>query len=115
MKKVAFLLSAALLGGCAANPQNQTQVNLYQACSSLYLAQTGAQALRDQNKLTVQQIQQLTVAQKTLVPLCNPQTMPTNPTAAAQQITQAVTTGVLAMGIQYAQSIQPAKAASQAK
>ena len=106
MKKV-LLASMISLGaaGCAMTPtQNATQVALYQACGSLYLAQTGAQALRSLNKLTVPQIQQLTIAQKTLVPLCNPNSIPTDPNAAAQQITQAVTTGVLAMGLQYSET-----------
>ena len=114
MKKV-LLASILSLGaaGCAMTPtQNPTQVTLYQACGSLYLAQTGAQALRSLNKLSVPEIQQLTIAQKTLVPLCNPNSIPADPNAAAQQITQAVTTGVLSMGLQYSET-QAAKTPAQ--
>ena len=110
MKKV-FLVGCLALGaaGCAMTPtqgtnQNPGQLPLYQACGSYFLAQTGAEALRGMNKLTVLQIQELTIAMKKLTPLCNPATQPKDTTAAVQEITKALTNGVLAMGLQYEQS-----------
>src|SRR5574337_55025 len=77
-----------LFGGCTTlSPQAQ----FVGACSTYAtLFQTAVQ-LRTEGKLNQAQIQQVTMMDQSVTPLClNP--MPSDPTAATQAITQAITT-----------------------
>jgi len=83
-----MILWMMLLGGCATiSPQAQ----FLGACSTYAtLFQTAVQ-LRSEGKLNQAQIQQVTLMDQSITPLCtNP--MPSDPVTATQSVTRAITT-----------------------
>lgn len=89
MKKLLPLLALAMLAGCATT--QSAQVGYTQACAAYGVAFNGALQLRLAGKLTQPQIDQVTVIDSQITPICTGP-LPANPTAAAAQITAAVTT-----------------------
>jgi hypothetical protein len=95
MKKLiiigAGIVLAAALVGCAAPAQVQTtQVTYTQACAAYGAAFAGALQLRRAGKLNQAQIDQVTVLDGQITPICTGP-LPVDATAATQQITAAVT------------------------
>lgn len=88
MKKLA-IIAVLVLAGCAT--QQSTQVGYTQACAAYGAAFDTALQLRVAGKLTRAQIDQVTLIDSQITPICTG-TLPADPTAATQQITAAVTT-----------------------
>jgi hypothetical protein len=89
MKKLMLALCCvAALAGCA-NTQS-TQVSYVQACAGYGVAFNTALNLRIANKLTPAQIDQVTLIDSQITPICTGP-LPVNPEAATVQITAAVT------------------------
>lgn len=93
-------LGAALsLAGCAtplagqpaATPQQAVQVSYTQACATYLAGMQVAIDLRRVGKLNQSQIDQITIIDNQVAPICTGP-LPTDPTQAAQQVTAAVTT-----------------------
>lgn len=101
MKRFILLIAAAvMLAACTTAGQppttQQTQVAYVQACAAYSAAFSAAIAARQAGKLTPEQIQQISLIEAQITPICTGP-LPADPTAATQQITTAVTTlGVLA-------------------
>lgn len=94
--RVAFLpiliilgLLSASLTGCATSTAS-TQVSYIQACATYNTAFGTALILRESGKLNASQIQQITLLDSQITPICTGP-LPTNPDAAMIQITAAVT------------------------
>lgn len=92
---VLALGAALLLGGCAApapggTPVQQTQVTYTQACAAYGAAFGVALELRRGGKLNRAQIDQVTLLDNQVTPICTGQ-LPADPATATQQITAAVT------------------------
>lgn len=87
MKKLAIIAVLAL-AGCATT-QN-AQVGYTQACSAYGAAFSTALQLRIAGKLNKAQIDQVTLLDSQITPICTGP-LPADPTAATQQITAAVT------------------------
>lgn len=80
-----------MLAGCATSTPQQVQAQYVQACSAYLAGITVALDLRQAGKLSKPQIDQITLIDNQIAPLCvGP--LPADPTAAAQQVTAAVTT-----------------------
>lgn len=87
---IAFALS---LAGCAApagSPVQQTQVTYTQACAAYGAAFGVALELRRAGKLNRAQIDQVTILDGQITPICTGP-LPADPASATQQITAAVT------------------------
>ncbi len=96
MKRLFITLSMLFLGACAStgNVQLDThsaQVAYVQACSAYGSAFNAALQLRKDGKLNQAQIDQVTLLDSQITPICTGP-LPANPAAATQQITAAVTT-----------------------
>jgi len=93
---VLALGSALLMGGCAsiagpaATPQS-AQIAYTQACAAYGAAFDAALQMRIAGKLTQVQIDQVTMVDAQITPICTG-ALPADPTSATQQITAAVTT-----------------------
>jgi hypothetical protein len=84
-------IAAVLLAGCASTTSTQTaQVNYTQACAAYGAAFAGALQLRKAGKLNQVQVDQVTLLDSQITPICTGP-LPTDATAATQQITAAVT------------------------
>jgi uncharacterized protein YceK len=96
MKKLLLLLAMTVLAGCAtvsgpaATPQS-AQVAYSQSCAAYGAAFEGALQLRIAGKLNQAQIDQVTLLDQQITPICTGP-LPVDPVAATQQITAAVTT-----------------------
>lgn len=77
------------VAGCATSPQT-AQVTYTQACAAWGAAFSTALELRRAGKLNQAQIDQITILDSQATPLCTGP-LPADPTAAAQQVTAAVT------------------------
>lgn len=90
--------SALALAACQSVPgqstAQSTQVTYTQACSSWGAAFATALELRRAGKLNQAQIDQITLLDATVNPICTGP-LPTDPNAATQQVTAAVTTLVI--------------------
>ena len=90
------LVTAVLICGCAsltgpaATPQS-AQIAYTQACSAYGAAFEGALQMRIAGKLNQSQIDQVTMVDAQITPICTG-ALPADPVAATQQITAAVTT-----------------------
>lgn len=84
---------AVSLAGCAttAQPQDGPQVTYVQACAAYGVAFSTALQLREAGRLNRAQIDQVTLLDSQVTPICTG-ALPLDPTAAAQQITAGVTT-----------------------
>lgn len=99
MKKTILILSlltlAASTSGCASPTAESTlqtiQVSYAQACAAYSAAFAGALQLRKAGKLNQAQIDQVTLLEGQVTPICTG-TLPADTGAATQQITAAVTT-----------------------
>lgn len=88
--------SALLLTGCASTAPAQsaaqtTQASYAQACAAYGVAFAGALELRRAGRLNRAQIDQVTLLDSQVTPICTG-SLPADATAAAQQVTAAVTT-----------------------
>jgi uncharacterized lipoprotein YajG len=88
MKKLA-ILAMLVLAGCATTQSAQTGYT--QACAAYGAAFSTALQLRIAGKLNKAQIDQVTLIDGQITPICTGP-LPADPTAATQQITAAVTT-----------------------
>jgi hypothetical protein len=88
MKLIALCL-ALLLAACSTT--QDTQVGYVQACSAYAAAFSAAVTLRANGKLGQKDIDAITLMDKEVTPICTGP-LPTDPTAATQQVTAAVTT-----------------------
>jgi uncharacterized lipoprotein YajG len=88
MKKL-VLIAALALAGCAT--QQSAQVGYTQACAAYGAAFDAALQLRIAGKLNRAQIDQVTLLDSQITPICTGP-LPVDPTAATTQITAAVTT-----------------------
>lgn len=94
MKKLFILAVCLALTACAfisgtANTQS-VQASYVQACTAYGAAFEGALQLRIDGKLNQAQIDQVTLIDQQITPICTGQ-LPADPTKATQQITAAVT------------------------
>jgi hypothetical protein len=94
--KLLFISAMLALAGCASTaapqaPTQSAQVGYTQACAAYGAAFSTALELRKAGKLNRAQIDQVTLLDSQITPLCTGP-LPADPTAAAQQITAAVTT-----------------------
>lgn len=80
-----------LAGQPAATPQQAVQVSYTQACATYLAGMQVAIDLRRAGKLNQSQIDQITMIDNQVAPICTGP-LPTDPTQAAQQVTAAVTT-----------------------
>jgi hypothetical protein len=87
MKKLAILVALAL-AGCATTQSAQTGYT--QACEAYGAAFSAALQLRIAGKLNKAQIDQVTLLDSQITPICTGP-LPADPTAATQQIAAAVT------------------------
>lgn len=87
--KCLFLLLILVLTACATVQDAQTQY--VQACAGYAAAIATAVQLRSAGKLTQNEIDSITIADNQITPICTGP-LPTDPTAATQQVTAAVTT-----------------------
>jgi hypothetical protein len=94
----ALCLGSLALSGCvtapagpALTPLQSTQVHYTQACAAWDAGFSTALELRRAGKLSPYQINQITILDSQATPLCTGP-LPTDPAAAAQQVTAAVTT-----------------------
>lgn len=90
--RLKFLIPALLLASCAA-PSTQSpapQVTYTQACAAYGAAFASALQLRHAGRLNRAQIDQVTLLDNQVTPICTG-AMPADATAATQQITAAVT------------------------
>jgi hypothetical protein len=92
----AIALGGLVLAGCVTSPTSltpvqTTQVTYTQACAAYGAAFSVALELRRAGRLNRPQISQITVLDSQVTPLCTGP-LPADPTAAAQQVTAAVTT-----------------------
>jgi hypothetical protein len=90
------LSAILLLPGCTApgqiqSPAQATQVNYTEACAAYGVAFAGALELRRAGRLSKSQIDQVTLLDSQVTPICTGQ-LPVDATAATQQVTAAVTT-----------------------
>jgi uncharacterized lipoprotein YajG len=84
-------VAALLLAGCASTPSTQTtQVTYTQACAAYGAAFAGALQLRKAGKLNQTQVDQVTLLDGQITPICTG-ALPADATAATQQITAAIT------------------------
>lgn len=96
MKKLLLLLAMSVLASCAsvtgpsATPQS-AQTAYAQSCAAYGAAFEGALQLRIAGKLNQAQIDQVTLIDQQITPICAGP-LPADPVAATQQITAAVTT-----------------------
>ena len=88
MKRVLAFLAVSVLAGCATT--QSAQQDYVAACSAYNSAFSAALSLRQQGKLTAAQINAVSDLDSQATPLCTG-ALPSNPTAATQQITAAVT------------------------
>lgn len=86
---LSLALGCTLLTACATTPQ--TQVAYVQSCSAYNAAFGAAIVLRESGKLNQSQIDQVTMLDNQITPICTG-ALPTNPAQATSQITAAVTT-----------------------
>lgn len=95
MKKLAILAALALAGCASITGQNATpqtaQVTYTQACAAYGAAFSGALQMRKAGKLNRAQIDQVTLLDSQITPICTG-SLPADPAAATTQITAAVTT-----------------------
>lgn len=93
----ALAFAALLLGGCAVNTTKPSlTAQWYQSCSAYAAAQKAL--IANMHRMTDKQLQQALVITHQITPLCA--TVPKDPTAATQKITQAVTTLTVLEAIQ---------------
>lgn len=92
MKKLLPLLVLAMLAGCATT--QSAQVGYTQACAAYGVAFNGALQLRLAGKLNQSQIDNVTLLDQQITPICTGP-LPADPAAATAQITAAVTTMTL--------------------
>jgi hypothetical protein len=91
MKRTMLFTLALLLAGCAAPTQApSTQVTYAQACAAYGAAFAGALQLRQASRLNRAQLDQVTLLDAQVTPICTG-ALPADATAATQQITAAVT------------------------
>lgn len=93
-KPVAAVLLLAL-AGCASQPQNAdsaiaVQMTTVQACAAYGAVFTTALSLRKMNKLNPSQIQQITLLDNQITPICTGN-LPADSTEAVAKVTGAVT------------------------
>jgi PBP1b-binding outer membrane lipoprotein LpoB len=89
MKRLALIFAAALaVSGCATT--QSTQVSYTQACAAYGAAFETMLQLRVAGKLNQPQIDQVTLLDSQVTPICTGP-LPADPTAAATQVTAAVT------------------------
>ena len=96
MKRLFIAFALLSLGACASTGNVQldtrnSQIAYVQACSAYGAAFNAALQLRKDGKLNQAQIDQVTLLDSQITPICTGP-LPANPTAATQQITAAVTT-----------------------
>jgi len=95
MKKLLILAACLALTACAyisgtANSTQSVQASYVQACTAYGAAFEGTLQLRIDGKLNQAQIDQVTLIDQQITPICTGQ-LPADPTKATQQITAAVT------------------------
>jgi hypothetical protein len=91
MKKL-LIIAAILLAACSSTATTQSaQVKYVQACAAYNAAFTTALNMRIAGKLTPAQIQQVTLLDDQITPICTG-SLPASPEAATAQITTAITT-----------------------
>jgi hypothetical protein len=95
MKKLFLLLPLILLAACQAifSPSATTQsaqVTYVQSCAAYGAAFAAAVELRTAGKLNQAQIDQVTLLDSQITPICTG-TLPADPIAATQQVTAAIT------------------------
>jgi hypothetical protein len=83
------LTACAAITGPAATPQS-AQASYVRACTAYGAAFEGALQLRVDGKLNQAQIDQVTLIDQQITPICTG-ALPADPTAATQQITAAIT------------------------
>jgi hypothetical protein len=95
MKKLITLgivAAAMLMSACSFTGTTQdAQVKYVQACAAYGAALNTAVNLRQQGKLSAKQINEITVLDAQITPICTGP-LPANPDAATQQVTAAITT-----------------------
>lgn len=87
MRILTFVL---VLGLAACTTTQTTQVTYVQACGAYSAAFSTAVALRQAGKLSQAEIDTITLVDSKITPICTGP-LPVDPTAAAQQVTAAVT------------------------
>ena len=96
LKRIVSLVLVLVLVACATT--QSTQQTYVQACAAYNAAFTSALNARVAGKLSQNQIDQITLLDSQITPICTGP-LPTDPTAATQQITAAVTTMAVLAGI----------------
>ncbi len=121
MKKLYLVAAAALaasslmLDGCSTTgglnlgikPLTPTQ-QFTLACGTYDLGLQGAVALGQQGLIPKPALDQTILASHQFTPICEQKTPPANMIELTQQLTNAVTSGVLAEGLQYMKKVQAA-------
>lgn len=91
MNRIKLFALALLLAGCAAPTQAPSaQVTYTQACAAYGAAFAGALQLRQAGRLNRAQVDQVTLLDSQITPICTG-ALPADTTTATQQITAAVT------------------------
>jgi hypothetical protein len=88
---VILFLAGCAVPGQVQTPTQTTQVNYTEACAAYGVAFAGALELRRAGQLSKPQIDQVTLLDSQVTPICTGP-LPTDATAATQQVTAAVTT-----------------------
>lgn len=89
MKRIALICAILALSGCATT--QSTQTTYVEACAAYGAAFNVALQLRVAGKMNQSQIDQVTLIDQQITPICT-DPLPADPTAATSQITTAVTT-----------------------
>ena len=98
MKKTLILAAVAVLALGACKTLQNADTAYFQACNAYGSALTAAAKLRLDGKLSPQAVQQISLVDSQITPICTGP-LPANPQAATAQITAAVTTLAIDEGI----------------